>query len=269
MTLIVLHSCEDDDFSRAYIDTEVKNELVGALELSRQVAAPSTMIGFSFTLPQSFSTEATVEVSATTFDFMQTKAFVTVPAGATSGTGLIEMPGETGDLSGFNGISDYAKVELTGVALTQPEEGSVDDPYTLSSESISVRAIDYNDTYMSPRSDAMKILFDWENPGANDLDMYVYATDFSGPYEVAESGSRYEGDWFNDFHPDGDYFVAIGFYVASGNIPYTFQFTHPDGSVDYYEGMFADSETLSFEYPIININKTTVDGVVTYTTSLP
>jgi len=264
---LILSSCVDDNFSRAYVDNEMKTVVVGTLTLDRTSAAPSSQIGFTFDLSQSFSTGATVEVRAITFNFAQTIAYVTLPAGSTSGSGTIEMPGDDGDGTDFFGIDGYATVELTGVALDE----DTDDPFVLTSEPVSLRSLNYNSDYMSPRSDAMKILFDWASPDVNDLDMYVYNADTFDLVEDAESGSRYEGDWFNAFHPDGEYFVAIGFYsVEGGDLPYNFTFTHPDGTVDFYEGLFANSEALSFEYPIINITKTTDgNGDAVYTTSLP
>lgn len=266
LSFLIMTSCGDDDYSRAYVDEEAKTEVVGTISLDRTSAAPTTQVGFTFTLPQSFETGATIEVRGKSFNLGETVAFVTLPAGQTSGSGSIAMPGESGDATDFDGIADYATIKLTGIAL----DAGANDPFVLTSDAVSVKSLNYNADYMAPRSDAMKILFDWKNPGANDLDMYVYDWNFD-QFESAASGSRYEGDWFNAFHPDGDYFVAIDFWtVEGGDLPYNFHFTHPDGSVDFYEGVFESSENLGFEYPIILITKTTDGaGVSTYTTSLP
>jgi len=272
--LIMMSSCQNDRID-TFIDTEVKTAIVGTLTLDRTSAAPSTQISFTFDLPQSFSTGATVEVRAKTFNLAQTIAYVTLPAGSSSGSGTIEMPGDNEDSTDFFGIDGYATVELTGVAL---DEGT-DDPFVLTSEPITIKSLNYHPTYMSSPNlvpGSLQILFDWAGPYAgssapgNDLDMYVFDSNFD-QFETAESGDRYEGDFFNATHPDGDYFVAIGFYSVEGSdIPYNLTFTHPDGTVDFYEGVFTDTGNLSFEYPIINITKTTDgNGDAVYTTSLP
>ena len=56
---------------------------------------------------------------------------------------------------------------------------------------------------MGAHSKALKVLLDWENPSVNDLDMYVYDIGLTAAYEVAESGSRYEGDYFNSTNDAG------------------------------------------------------------------
>jgi hypothetical protein len=282
ISLLTIWSCGDDDYSRTYIDNEVKTDLVGTLQLERTKAAPLSPIGFTFTLPQGFASEATVQVTANrqvngafpAYD--ETIATVTIPAGATSGSGSIAMPGDSGAAIAWGGISDYVEISLTGIALTQPEDGSLDDPFVLTSEAVSVTGLEYNSTYMSNPSlveGALQILLDWENPDVNDIDMYVTSYADGEDYETAESGSRYEGDFFNASHPDGEYYVAVGFWSINegqGDLPYSLTFTWPDGSTVLYESVFVDSENLSYEFPLINITKSTdSEGDATFTTSVP
>ncbi|TVZ58839.1 hypothetical protein NA63_1347 [Flavobacteriaceae bacterium MAR_2010_105] len=272
IALLTILSCGDDDFSRAYVDDEVKTVLTGQLNLSRIVSAPGLKIGFTFTLPQSFDVESKVEVTATTYDFKQSKAFVTVPAGQTSGSGTITMPGTGTVAKSFFGINDFVTVQLTGVALKQPETGpTIEDPYTLSSDGISVRFIDRDPDWMRILSARSLVLsLDWANPAENDLDLYVYNSVTGAYIEASETGSRWEGDFIDDGHPDGVYYVEVGFWSVTGdNIPYSIHCLRNDETVDYYEGVFQSPVSRTYLSPILVLTKTTVNGSAYITTSLP
>jgi len=273
ISLLTILSCGDDDFSREYIDNEVKTELTGQLVLSRTAAAPGLKIGYSVTLPQSFSADAKVEISATTFDFNQTKSFVTVPAGQTSGSGTITMPGTGKVANSFFGISDFVKVQITGIALVQPEEGpAIDDPYTLTSDVIPVRFIDRDPDWMRILSARSLVLsFDWANPGENNLDLYVDNSVTGSNIEDSRRNSgRWEGDFIDDSHPDGVYYVRVGFRSVTGNdIPYSIHCLRDDETIDYYEGVFESPVSGTFLSPILVLTKTTIDGKAYISTSLP
>lgn len=284
ISFLAIMSCADDDFSRAYVDNEVKTDLVGTIQLDRTQAAQTTLIGFTVTLPQSFTTEANVQVTANKqvhgafASYDETVTTVVVPAGATTASGLIAMPGSTSETSDWGGISDYAEIAITGLALTQPEDGSVADPYVMTSEPVSVTALTRHSSWMGPNTNTLKVLFDWEGPyGERDFDLYMYNVDTGVYYESSTSGSRFEGDWFsnpgNENHPDGNYAVEIDipdpWYTGSGDVPYFIHLTHPDGSVDFYPGTILNSETLIGTYfDVVYFTKTTDgDGNSTYTTS--
>ena len=274
---VLIFSCtEDDSDNRRYVDGEAKTELVGTIALSRTSAAPGTMVSFTYTLPQSFSVESTLEaraisnVSITGAPY-QTIAQITVPAGTTTGTGMIEMPGNPDWTADYAGYADYATIWLSGIALTQPADGSVDDPFVLSSEPASIAALQNNPPFMSAVDQVLMLSLDWEGPyggGENDLDMYVVSVPGGALFESAESGDRFEGDFFNnpanEAHPDGDYEIQVGIWTSVGpSVPWRLTLTHPDGSVDQYEGV-ADMPNQS----VVAFTKTT-DGAgnATYVTS--
>ena len=276
LSLLIMTACADDDFSRAYVDTEAKVQITGSIQLDRAYSSPGFPVGFSFTLGQSVGTESTVEVTATLYDLTTVRAYVRIPSGATSGSGTFDLPHTGNDTNGFDGISDYASVSLTGIALTQPEDGSVADPYVLSSEPAHVLLYDrvqwpYGSSVIAGR---MTALFDWADSGNNDLDMYMYNADTFALVEAAGTGSRWETDIFNDTHPDGNYFIAIDFWQATGDdIPYKFFFVHPNQlDITLMEGVFTNVTPGGgdFVYPVINFTKTTDgNGVVSYTFSQP
>lgn len=242
LLLLTIVSCGDDEFSRAYVDNEVKEALVGTLSLNRTLAAPGTFIQYTYTLPQSFNVESTLEISATSFDFNQTKSFVTVPAGQTTGTGLLTMPGTP--VNNYNGLNEYVNIQLTGINLAQSETGdAVDYPFTLTSEAVGVKLIDVNGSFMAPTTNCLKMSLDWLGPyDQNDLDLFVYNAAFTARFENSESGSRFEGDFFNnpanENFPDGDYIVSVEIWTTVDDtpVPYTVILTTDDRVSHVFEG---------------------------------
>ena len=284
ISFLAIMSCADDDFSRAYVDNEVKTDLVGTIQLDRTQAAQSTLIGFTVTVPQTFTVDANVQVTANKqvhgafASYDESVVTVTVPAGATTASGSIAMPGSTSETSDWGGITDYAEIAITGLALAQPEDGSIADPYVMTSEPVSLTALTRHSSWMGPNTNTLKVLLDWEGPyDERDLDLYIYDINTFIRYEVSWSGSRFEGDWFNnpgnENHPDGDFGILVdipaGYYTGSGDVPYFIHLTHPDGRVEMYEGTIVASETLiGTNFWAVFFTKTTDgDGNATYTTS--
>ena len=176
----------------------------------------------------------------------------TIPAGSTSGTGSITLPGDDGASSGMlYGVPDFAKLELVGIQLADLEKGNT---YTLTSNKTSFAIIDST----LGAAGGLNVLFDWEGAPSSDLDMYIYSADTFELYESAETGSRYEVDLFQNLNrPDGDYFIAVGVYSIGTDEPtrdldYLFALTLPDGTVDIYTGTFEAAADGDFYFPVIN-----------------
>ena len=294
---IGLLSCEDDNYSIAYVDDEVKTALVGSMSLNRSSAAPGTMVSFNYTLPQAFTDETVLEITAiSTYDVLEVdasvvKSYVTVPAGQTTGTGWFKMSGASDFAPGdYFGVASHSSVSITGIAITQPdredEDGNeidpyvpIDDPYTMSSESISITGLDIHDPYMFPNLDdddeplpTLMVSLDWEGPygwGENDLDLGIYSSD-GFLFESSESGSRFEGDFFNnpanEDHPDGEYIVTTSIWtsVSADPIAYRISLTHPDGRADVYEGVI--DPAVGFIEPVGFTKTTDENGKITYET---
>lgn len=273
---IAITSCSDDDDSRTFVDSEVKTSLVGTITTNRTMAAPGTTVNFTYTLPQSFSVESTLEVKAVSNvslngSAFETVTFITVPAGQTTGVGSITMPGSSDNLHGFDGLANHSTITMTGIALTQPEDGSIADPYVITSEPLVLSAFDLNAPFMTANESTLLLSLDWAGPYAsgNDVDLYVINS-ANANIESSETGDRFEGDFFNnpanENHPDGDYRVVISIWTSVDDtpIPWRLVLTHPDSTVDVYEGTVdpADGSTIP-----VGLTKTTdSSGNVTYTT---
>lgn len=230
---VVLTSCGNDDYSEAYVDTEAKVNLVATLEAGRTMAVAGTYIDYTVTMPQSFAVEATVTVRATSIDGSKyTLSKVVVPAGSTTLSGLVKMPALNGNPGRYAGTSNAATMVVDGVALS-----SGDDPYVMTSNKISLGLLDGNGAYDYAYPNDydgdgviepwLSISLDWEGPYSdNDLDMYVIGDD-GYMYENSESGSRFEGDFFNgNWNDDQLYYVIVDMW--DGTPPIAVRFTATD-----------------------------------------
>ena len=275
---LTIYSC-DNEYDKEVILNETAS-LEGTIELvGGDISAPGERKGFLVTLPEAFDKKAQLTVKAVGKDFTETMAIVDMSAGATSAEGTIVMPDVS--LNTFDKVEDYAYLQIVGIAtgddVTDADGDTtfVNDPndnVRVTSNTVSVSFFQqvqagYADSTIAGR---MTVLFDWANPGANDLDMYMFSSGFA-LVEDSGTGSRYEQDIFNDTHPDGTYFVAIDFYTASGDIPWKLFFVHPDQiTVSYFEGVFEGAASGDFVYPVVNFTKMTdADGVVSYVFEQP
>jgi hypothetical protein len=279
--ILAIYSCDTEYDQEVFIAETVS--LNGNIELTSSIGAPGFAVGFTVTLPQKFDKIAVVTVKATGKDLTETTATVRIPAGDKTASGAIEMPAVSiPDL--YSSIEEYATVEIKGMALFNEvvEDGEIvleneaTDNFTMSSN---MTKVDYYSRVQWPYgSDViagrMTALFDFApstDGSARDLDMLMYNADTFENVESAASGSRWETDIFNDTHPDGDYFVAIDLYKATGNIPWKIFFVHPNQTtIDYFEGTFEDTVDGDFIYPVINFTKSTdADGIVSYVFTQP
>lgn len=255
LPLAFVLSCVDDDYSEAYVDTEVKTALVGTLELDFGSAPPHIYVGFTVTLPQSFDVESTVTVRATNADAGNYHiAKVTVPAGEVTLRGSIQMPDTSvGVPNDFYGVENEVYVEVDGIALS---EG--DDPYTLTSNRVPLTLLDTNYPYDTPYpvdydgdgviEPWLSLSLDWEGPYdnlENDLDMYVIDEDLL-LYEYSWSETRFEGDFFNgNWFPDGVYDVYIDIWTGDTPINYRFAATDHFYTTTVVEGAIEESGVIA------------------------
>lgn len=266
-------SCYDDDAITPVLPAGLDDITLTAGAPERNVTAGGFNLPFSATIPSAFTSDVDVEASLT-FDGGVTTSTVTIPAGSTSATGSITMQG-TGGLSG-NFAGKAVKLSLTGLLVTEPAEGDT-SVFNVTSNEVDITSYDlavtnaYGESTIAGR---MTHLFEFDaDYSADDLDMYVFNTDFAGPFETSENGGRYEYDIFNDTHPDGDYIVFIGVFKASGaDLPWHLFFVDPDRTtLTFFEGVIASPAADDF-IAIANFTKTTTvdadgDDVVSYTYS--
>ena len=239
----------DDSHSIEYIDNEVNQDLAVTLVIDRDRVAYETQVGFTVSIENALSVDAVVTV-----------------ANKNMCGGPIN-PEFNGEIS-WDGLTDCATFDVTGIALS---EG--DDPY-VASNSVATTVTQLNSDYMADADDdAVMIVMDWKNPDANDFDMYV--TDMFGAsfYEVAESGSRFEGDYFDNdsdsYYPagDGQYIVWYAPYVQeAADVPGEIYFTQPvTGIVDVISFISASGTASWPPTPVAVITKITdADGTMNY-----
>lgn len=263
-----LTSCYDDDPINKY-------PVKGLGDVSLSVDSPNNVTGegfgvpFTATIPQSYGSDVSVEARLT-FEGGIVNTSVSIPAGGTSASGVINMQGNDG-LAKFTGRS--VDLSLTGLAVSDPAPGE-NSAFNVSSNKVNLTSYDrvqwpYGSATIAGR---MTALFDWANPDSNDLDMLMFNADTFEQVESAASGSRWETDIFNDTHPDGNYFIAIDFWIASGDIPWKIFFVHPDQTtITSFEGTFVGANSGDFVFPLINFTKSTDAGTgeVSYTFSQP
>lgn len=258
--------CYDDDPINK-ITINGLSDITLSVSSSNTATAEGFVVPYTAVIPNVFSSDVDVQASLT-FDGGIVTNSVTIPAGSTSADGSINMQGNDG-LNKFTGRP--VTLSLTGLSVSGAVAGEP-TVFNITSSEVDLTSYDrvqwpYGSATIAGR---MTALFDWVDPANNDLDMLIFRDDFT-LVESAASGSRWETDIFNDTHADGNYFVAIDFWTASGDIPWKIWFVHPDQkTISSFEGTFVGAVSGDFVYPLINFTKTTDgDGVVSYIFSQP
>jgi hypothetical protein len=271
LTSVTLTSCYDEDPIKEVIVEDVAEITLTVSSISSSYVGEETEIPFTVTLPAAIATDATVEAKLKHVNG-EVVTTVTVLAGSTTADGTLAVPSNT--YNNFGGDVPM-QISLTGY-LPQDLTAGQASVYKVTSNSIDFTPFDriqwpYGDGVVAGR---MTALFDFQpstDGSARDLDMLMFNASTFDQVETAASGSRWETDIFNDTHPDGDYFIAIDFWRATGDVPWEIFFVHPDQiTVSYFNGVFLGAADGDFIYPVINFTKSTdVDGVVSYTFSQP
>ncbi|MDY8134434.1 hypothetical protein [Aquimarina sp. 2201CG5-10] len=267
LAILAFGSCDDDDPISAGIgDPSTKNiiNLESTVASDLAVIGEGNVIGFSVTLPQGLSSDATVTARITLDNGNTSTGTATVAAGATTGTGTITVPADDGVITGdtVGGVSNAAQLSLIAILLDELEPNTT---YTITSNTVDLGI--YADTL--PSDSGLNILFDWEDPATNDLDMQVIDRAFTFIFETSESGNRFESDLFqNAGRDDGIYDVYTIIFTASPTVDlnYDLLFTLPDGSLEVINGTLPAGSPNLTRIPIATFEKSTdaVTGEVSY-----
>ena len=282
LTLIIgfgVSSCYDDDPINKY-PVQGLADVTLSVDSPNKVTGEGFVVPFTATIPQTYSEDVTVE-ALLKFINGEVRNTVTIPAGSTSASGSVDMQGDDA-ANDFNGRA--VTLSLSGFSLGDNAQAGQPAAFNVSSNEVAITSYDrvqwpYADGVIDG---SMTALFDWARPGSNDLDMLMFNADTFDNVESAASGSRWETDIFRnddtrDQHPDGNYFIAIDFWVADGaDIPWKIFFVHPDQkTISSFEGTFTNVTPTGggggdFIFPLINFTKSTdADGNVSYTFSQP
>ncbi len=260
-TIFVACSPDDDKFSGSPVDNLNIIELTGSISTAETAVVAGQNFMVTVTIPQTFETDVLVEAMASV-EGNVTTASILVPAGATSGSGLIAAP--AGALAAIMPFNNNLSLKINAIVLTEVQLGN---HYLLSSPSIN---IDFGDSLMpDPNISRLTIRFDWEGPyggGENDLDLYLFGS--GGLVAQSETGSRYENVVLSNNAADGTYTLSVGaFTVVNPNIdiPYRFMFRFPDNTTKTIVGVFPALNAGDFINDVVTIVKTTnVDGDAEY-----
>lgn len=271
-SLFLLSSCENDD---KFLGTPEKYQdittITGTISTTATAVVTGQSIDFTATLPQAFEGDVEVEATAKLSNGTLTKSSITIPAGQTTGSGRIEMPSaENGFDLPFN---NTLELSLSGIELSVADSGK---HYLLNSNVISLDCGDSTipailASTVAPR---LRVRFDWKGPygeGENDLDLYILRVEAGGGQTVVGTGftgTRYEDGSILNSAPDATYIVAAESFTLTygselGSIPYRYTLRFPDTSVKTFAGTFTDFTEGDF-VEVLQIVKTTVDGVVSY-----
>ncbi|MHA7058607.1 hypothetical protein ACWGOQ_0015390 [Aquimarina sp. M1] len=264
---LLFTACEDDDPISAGIGDPLNKEVIN---LEATIASDVTVTGegnrvdFTVTLPQSFSSDATVTARAIFDNGNSTTGTAVVEAGSTVGTGFVTLSPDDNVIDGdsIDGAADAVEISLIGILL---DELIPDTTYTISSNALSLGI--YPDTL--PAAGGLNILFDWDNPGANDLDMDVIDRDFTAIFESSGTGSRFESDLFQTSgRADGIYDIYATIFSASPTEPidYNVLMTLPNGVLEVVSGTLPAGSPSSTRIPIATFEKSTnvETGVTSY-----
>ncbi|MBN8566695.1 MAG: hypothetical protein J0M25_08190 [Flavobacteriales bacterium] len=261
-------SCEQND--RISGSPEQNDDIVtltGVISSSEASVVAGQTISFTATIPQTFEGDVDVEATAILPNGVKTTSFVTIPAGQTTATGEIEVPAsEAPVLMPFN---NNMKLFLSAILLSVGEEGT---HYLLNSNELS---LDFGDSE-TPAANItrLQVRFDWKGPygeAENDLDLYLLRLNPDNSLTVVGTGftgTRYENGAILNTAVDGTYIVAAESYTLTygselGSLPYRYVLRYPDNSVKTFAGTFTDFTEGDF-VEVLQIVKTTVDGVVSY-----
>lgn len=243
--LLAIYSC-DNEYDKDVVLNDDLTTITGEITTTATTFTGGLSIPFSFTVPQSFSKKAIVTVKAENGEDVITTATVILDAGQTSGSGMIVLPELSGSL-GFEAAEQIGLLKIEGLSLVDEVDNdgtielvpSSDDTTVLNSNEI---VLDYYNRIANDTAGdrALHYLVDWD-PATIDVDIQVIDRAFTMIFENSGSGNRYEDDWFDDFHPDGEYDMYARIYGVSDPttteaIPFKI-FTHnTDGSRELLEG---------------------------------
>lgn len=254
----IIFSCGNDDYSIEYIDHENKTEIIANLETVVSGAVGGATIPFTVTFPETLPSEATVTVRA------QNKnndgyglGTAVLNSGETSVIVFVNIPENSAEPNSFEGI-DIITAFVEGLKLTDQK----DDPYVAKSNIIELSLYDHtgwdapypvdfctdNPNYAGTpglcddvNEPWLVYNLDWEDASANDLDLYIYTGvgQTGEVFEYSESGSRFEGDFFNgNWFSDGVYYLGVNVYEGI-DVSYRITTYDHEGNVTMKESQIA------------------------------
>lgn len=264
---LVVVSCTED--AKRGITLPATESGEATLTLEDNVFAPNASASFSFALPQAYDKPARVTVSALSSEFVERTATVDVPAGQTTGTGMITLPNTaSGNVIGTytQGAASFATLKING-AVPLKEEVDTNGNVELVPDSSNTLALTSNEVTVDVISrlpgfnaDGYNYVMDWEDPTNVDLDLQVIDAAFTSIFESSGSLTRFESDLFNNTHPDGDYVFYVRIWETpnptTAPIEYTIHMINPQGvRTSFTSTLPAGSPAGGSRIPVATLNK--------------
>lgn len=278
-----LYSCDDtgEKFSGSPQGVLEIVNLQGTVSTVETIVSTNQSFKFVATIPQTFSSDVTVEATTVTFNGSRRKGIAIIPAGSTTGEGSILAPAATGNGS----FTQSMRLNLSAISLKNEIIGK---QYLLNSNIVEIPLGD--SSIPISNSNRCIVRFDWAgpwgesgNPLANNMNMIVkrngvaYSTvnPATIPPSLANQNTsttgRYETFSIMNSYPDGD-FTFEPFAVSSNvsgfeNLPYRFIISFPNDTSKTYSGQYTGLIAPSTPVEKFKIRKLTdpVSSVVNYT----
>jgi len=207
-----------------------EKKITATIEPASMATSEDDELSFTVNLPEALPSDFDMRVRVTLNDGRKKDQNVNIPEGMTSVSSTIFLPPADDFSVGFNGLQDYATIQVMGGVLAQPIEGT---SYIVTSEPVSLYVFDKVAPLLE---DKISVLFDWDNAGVADLDIYMLNSN-NDVLGASETGSRYENLSLDNNMPDGDYSILVSVYATtSSTVPYKLFIKQSDGKQTLAEG---------------------------------
>ncbi len=245
-----LTSCyEDDGEVRVIESTGTEVAVEATISATRNFTAPGDLIPVTVTFNQAIDSTASVGIESRNDDTSFINTYFDLPAGSTTLTEAVFVPGGNG--FGTDGIGSVdGLIDLKVIGLDSNVEG---EQYIISSNEVELNQFD---RLPAVNFDRATVLFDWTNPDANDLDMVIFG---EGEVLTGFSGTRYEQLAVPASFPDGEYTVQLQFFTNNDTpIDYNVFIRLEDGATVEYAGQqtFTEAEVAAGGVNYATITKT-------------
>ena len=265
---VLLVGCELDDTSLG--DPIVPSQTTETASLTFQVDPfyeRGEAVNYTVTLPGTSTNARQVRVESQAGVNVFTSLSV-ADAGASESTGSITIP----DLGGSLAFDERGTFSAAVVGARQMEENEDEELVPIGGDATATisdpATVSYFDNTPA-QAGGLNILFDWEDPAANDLDLEVIDEAFTTIFESSASGSRYESDLFQDGRADGNYVVYYSIFDTENanslaDIQGRLFFVDSSGSKTLLEFTIPAGTPTNARTAVAIFAKSTVDGADTY-----
>lgn len=268
----VLFSCSnDDDSDIGQPDIPEQGSASATLSFPDVFYGPGdTFAGFVANLEGDASTARQVRVT-TQIGPLANYGLGVAPANSNTASGTIALPNVSSAELSFNETGEFP-VQIEGVrqgTLVEDEE-SGDLVFTATGgDTVATTGeglIPIFDLAPSLNTNGLEILYDWENPEINDIDLEIIDAGFTGIFDSSGSSTRYEDVLTVNSDPDQDYVLYVRIFTDSPeqDINNRLFFISPTGEKTLLTFVLPAGSPTATRLPVAIYTKSTVDGQTVY-----